>query len=389
MTRFWNFARKIWREERGASAVLFTVFLTGMTGLTGAAVDLGALYTAKGQLQNAADAAAKAAADTMLGTDANNNAVAQPAVGLSSAQSFAAANQALGVSLQLKNPLGSDFTIGYWNTATGAFDAGRTGLGLSDPNDLTGVQVKVRRDSSANTPVQTFFAGIVGLKQVEMSAQSTAFRGYPATVPPGTIKLPIALTGQHLLLPDGTPNCGHTYPLDAIAGWTSFFTTPNNVNTVNDYLTGHATIPNLKVGDVIYLNGDSISNSYFDTVYDNVRALFNANGVDANHDHKAESWQVTLPVVDQAVVAFNDADRPWPQRALAKVWGLVAVPSALACGPTTGHKVTGFATVTLTKVNNSDHSKVSGCVVCGVVAPGSSTGGGNFGSRSATAKLVR
>jgi len=94
------------KEERAATAVLFTVFLTAMVGLLGAAVDLGALYTAKAQLENAADAAALAAANTMLGTDANNNAIAQPGVGLASAQTYSAANQALGVSLQLKSPLG-------------------------------------------------------------------------------------------------------------------------------------------------------------------------------------------------------------------------------------------------------------------------------------------
>ncbi|MFH1035585.1 MAG: pilus assembly protein TadG-related protein [Pseudomonadota bacterium] len=339
------------REERGATAVLFTVFLTAMVGMMGAAVDMGALYAAKSQLQNAADAAALAAANTMLGIDVNNRAIAQPGTALTTARTFSAANQALGVSLQLKNPVGSDFTIGYWDDSTATFDPNRSGLGITNPDDLTGVLVKVRRDNSANTPVATFFASIVGIRRVELSAQSTAFLGFPGSVPAGTVDLPIAVLasaiGNGNGPVDGMPLTFHSNG-DQSAEWTTFFTWPANNPNVDKYVTGELPIPAIKVGDEINLTNGNLSNGTFH----DLQSRFEANAVNGQ-------WQVTLPVIGHVGCGANQSE------------------------------VVGFTTFVITEVLAAPQKLVNGFIRTQTVVTDSTTGGGNYGARAAVAKLVR
>lgn len=278
---------RLLREERGATAIFFTVFLTFALGLMGAAVDLGALATAKAQLQSAADAAAIAAADTMIGMS-NNTPIGQPYTALASAQTYAAANQALGVSLQLKNPPGADFTIGYWNPTTGAFQAGLTGMGITNANDLTGVQVTVRRDTSANTPVSTYFASIFGLNQVSLTATSTAFLGYPSQVPAGAMAMPIAVS-QSLASNASGPTCGTVLSIGQNSGsyWTSFFDSPCSNPAVDAYANGSKQAPLVNVGDSINITNGNLSNNTFG----DLQAQFNAHAVGGQ-------WTVVMPVID-------------------------------------------------------------------------------------------
>ena len=49
-------------DERGASAVLVAILLVPLLGFAAIALDVGALYVERGQLQNGADAAALAIA---------------------------------------------------------------------------------------------------------------------------------------------------------------------------------------------------------------------------------------------------------------------------------------------------------------------------------------
>jgi Flp pilus assembly protein TadG len=342
--------RSLWREEKGVAAAAMVVFLTGMVGVSALAVDLGVAYTAKAQLHNAADSAALAAADTMLGVGPNNNAVAQPGVALSTAVQFSSLNQAIGVNAALKNPPGADFTIGYWDSSKGAFDQNRTGLGLSNPNDLTAVSVKIRRDTQANTPVSTYFARIVGVEHINVSASSTAFRGFPEKVPAGTVDLPIAVLASAINGDDG-PNCGQSLTFhsngDQNAEWTTFFTWPANDPNVDAYVNGTLPIPALAIGDQIDLTNGNLSNGTFN----DLAARFNAEQTNGQ-------WQVTLPVIAAPGMGAN--------------LGAVA----------------GFCTFVITEVNLAPSKDLSGFLKCGVVIPSTPTGGGNYGSRASSSKLI-
>lgn len=66
--------RRLWRDNRGAAAVLFALSLMSIAGAAAVAVDLGSLFLAKRQLQGVADAAAMAAAQGSLSDGGTSSA---------------------------------------------------------------------------------------------------------------------------------------------------------------------------------------------------------------------------------------------------------------------------------------------------------------------------
>jgi Flp pilus assembly protein TadG len=342
--------RRFIEDERGVTAALVAVSLTATIGLTAAAVDLGMIYVAKGELQNAADAAALAAANTMISYDTTGRATAATGTALSTARTISGANQAIGINVPLKNPAGSDFVIGYWDTTTGDFDPNRTGMGIINPDDLTGVRVKIRRDQQANTPVSTYFAGIVGLRTANVAASSTALLGYSASVPAGTVDLPIAVSAGALTNGD-QPNCGESLTFHSEntenSEWTTFFTSPANNPNVDAYITGELQIPELKIGDALNVINGNLSNNTFD----DLASRFQSEATNGQ-------WTVILPVV---------------------TWGANATVAT----------VTGFCTFTITEVRGAPEKDLTGHLECQMVIPNSNTGGGNYGSRATAPKMVK
>lgn len=350
MNQFISRLRRLWREERGVTAPMTAIFLVALIGMLGAAVDLGALYSARGEVQNAADAAALAAANTMITWDANNLAIAHTDTALASAQNYSSRNRAQGVTLNLRQPVGDDFTIGYWDNQAGDFDLARTGMGLSDPDDITGVQVRVRRDDSANTPVRTFFSGIVGVNQVPIAATATAFLGWAGSAPAGGVDLPIAVD-EDALKGDGDPFCGKEITFhseqDENGSWTTFFDWPANSPTVDDYVCGCRETPQLDVGDMINITNGNLSNN----VFQHLKQRFNNHAVNGQ-------WTVTLPVYKSG-------------------------------GNSGAVEVVGFANMVITDVRTAPYKDVTGFLQCGTVVPNSVTGGPNFGARATVSRLVR
>ena len=334
-------------------AMVTAVMLTAIVALVGTAVDLGVLFTARSQLQNAADAAALAAADTLIAYDAQGQAVTQPDTAVSTAQQLTLANEALGQSLTL---LSDDITLGYWDGAVGDFDPNRTGPS-SNPDDLTGVRVKVRRDDLANSPVTTFFAGVVGVDQVGVSASATAFLGYAGSVEEGTVDLPIAVDEYALNGGDG-PLCGNSIDFhdenNENGSWTTFFDWPVNDPMVKKYACGCKEVPALKVGDMINLINGNLSNNTFNTL----KQRFENEGTDTNGDGLADEWEVVLPVYKH--------------------------------GANSGAaELVGFAHMVITGVQTAPYKNVTGYLQCGKVIPNSQTGGTDFGSRATYSKLIQ
>lgn len=337
------------RDERGMLAAMAAVMLTALVGITGAATDLGLLYTARNQLQNAADASALAAADAIITYDSSFNAQVDYQSAWSTAQQLAASNQAIGVNLTLLEP---DFVVGKWDLAGGQWIS--TGSS-SDPNDINAVQVTLRRDETANSPVSTYFAGIVGYGQVGVSAASLAFIGYAGSSPEGALALPIAVAADAVTGGDDAPDCGQALVFhderNENAEWTTFFDWPSNDPNVRDYVCGCKSSPALKVGDDINVINGNLSNQTFEAL----AARFQDEGEDVDGDGIADQWLVTLPVVE--------------------------------FGATTAH-VTGFAYFTITEVRTAPDKEVVGVLQCGMVVPDSATGGEDYGARAGHPKLI-
>jgi hypothetical protein len=166
--------------RRGSVAVLISISLVMFLGFVALAVDLGFLYVAYNQLQTCADAGAMAGASNLLdgtlfqGTpETPNNQVGQT-VARTVAEQYAELNRVVSdfpqVDTNSSNSTSGDIVLGYlanpWNRSSS--------LDTSDPSKFNAVQVRVRRTSSINGPVATFFAGVFGVTNASMTAKSTA-----------------------------------------------------------------------------------------------------------------------------------------------------------------------------------------------------------------------
>jgi hypothetical protein len=150
------------RRQRGVTAVLVTLMLTGLMGMAAMAVDLGVLYASKASAQTAADAAALAGAFTFL-TPSNP----QPTTAVDDAVALAGANSILGQPVAIT---AGDVTV---DTA----------------NQL--VTVTVPRTGANGIPA--FFLRIFGVSETDVVAHASAQAS------------PVA-TGSYCLRPIFVPN---------------------------------------------------------------------------------------------------------------------------------------------------------------------------------------
>ncbi len=166
-------------RRRGASLILVLVTLPVMLGMAALAVDVGAMYNTRTDLQRTADAAALAGAsayitDTMMlirqGTESST---------LITEIDYLASSRAAGTS-RLNPTFGTETTaLGVGDVQTGWIDVTSatspiTKLGVAAGNH-NAVQVTVRRsDEGANGPLELFFSGIFGVYNTNVSASATA-----------------------------------------------------------------------------------------------------------------------------------------------------------------------------------------------------------------------
>jgi Flp pilus assembly protein TadG len=185
------------RDERGVSMVFVAVALTALLGASALAVDVGALWVARTQLQNGADAAALGAAANMIDVSSPSS----PVVTLSDAEAMAqdVGSDNLAISALSLDVLTDDVTFGNWDLDTRTFD---TGVDLSDPEQVTAVQVKTRLDDNANGPLPAFMSRILGREEFDVTADAIAYLGWAGKVPENTLVLPIAIDCCKLAGPD-------------------------------------------------------------------------------------------------------------------------------------------------------------------------------------------
>lgn len=259
-----------WRDEKGVIGPFVAVMLVGFIAFIGAAVDLGMIYSARSQLQTAADSAALGAARNLL-TEVNGMAAANYDGAETTAINLVQANPFLGANLIWGGD--DSYEAGLWDLDAADFTS--TGF-TSDPEELNAVRVTLERN------VDTLFAKIVGVSTVKLTVKATGFlgcagNGTKADLPLVVHDTALATPGDELVFNNEN---------DENIQWTSFFTWPCNTNTIGDYLDDPASIPELNLGDDVSMN-----NGVIDTTLRDLDDLFNANQQDGE-------WRVILPVVD-------------------------------------------------------------------------------------------
>lgn len=129
-----------------------------MLGMVSLAVDWGRVQAAKGELQDAADAAARYAVRGIADSTYSAKAL-----------SAASENSVDGSSMILQ---AGDVELGTWNTATRTF-----ALGGASPD---AIRVTARRSASRNNAVPLIFGAAIGRRSVDMASVSIATVGSAA-----------------------------------------------------------------------------------------------------------------------------------------------------------------------------------------------------------------
>ncbi len=156
--------------QRGAVAIIVAASLVGLLGITALAVDVGHIFVARNQTQNAVDAAALRGASFLYsqGSMTPNFSASGPAV----------TNATNTVPLNTTVTANDTLTVqaNYWKT-----------LNPSAPTNEAAVMVTLTKQ------VKLYFAPIFGMQNTNVTASAVAVVQSPNTMGPGGINVPMTM----------------------------------------------------------------------------------------------------------------------------------------------------------------------------------------------------
>lgn len=391
-------AMKIFRSgnKKGIALIYIAILIVALIGFLGLVIDIGYMYVAKGQLQNAADAAALAGAAKLR----ENQTVFQQYSARFTAKAFASKNFAAREAVQIApgtilpdgNPNalspadvadGNDITIGNWNFVN--YSAGRT--------PINAIQVRTRRtvpsaDATSQGQISTFLGRIFSL----LPGGGIGFPFMGAGAEAIAVRQPLKTPGISICIRtcDIVPNrnCDPSSPLNASTA--DLILQKDHDDGINNGMAWTAfgctqapqIGPNGDVADRIWDRGDEVTrlcdlcittnngigaaireleDAFNSTTFDPKNKKFNANGTVA-------AWTVAVPVIDFQCNAFN----PTPD-CLVNPPGNVNTANS-ACPPgRQGHTeeryhVQQVAIMRITSINNRGAAPTKGitidCIKC-------------------------
>lgn len=186
------------RAPRGATAVIVAICLVMLCAFLALALNVGHLFSVKGELQNAADSAALAGAQDLDGTLVPITSTQSLVGAIPSGSDFAsrhATDTATGVEVKA-----GDVEIGYWNVQTRLFTAYPTTVSADFASCRTlpcinAVRARSYRDPNHSSSVPIAFGALLGKLTSDVGAEAVAVTGGPCGM--RCIGLPIVL-----------PDCG-------------------------------------------------------------------------------------------------------------------------------------------------------------------------------------
>lgn len=391
------------KNQRGATVLLVAIVLPVLAGFLALAVDIGYYMLTRNELQNVADAAALAGARQLgvlykdMTSDEQENYVCDPSTIVAIARDVSLQNVA--GDLEAVDLNAADVEMGTWvPSRTPKFMAT-----LERPN---AVRVTARRDEIANGPVLTFFARVIGIDTMEVSARATAALTGQATSEEGELELPVGISRKWFEDRTGTPCGDHikfspTTDPDACGGWTTF-TYGSNTNNLKDILDGDLESEGTTAGETEFkFTGGDLA-----AAFSNLLSLFQRKGydVDANDNwiYDYDGNMVRFATVEQGGVPLYELDADgnvvldkdgnpvqleYPDGTLRNkhAWETTVIVysnldgTADCSNPNQQKKVVGYARIRLTDVVDSPSRLVVGEIVCNYVDNADSRGGGGEG----------
>ncbi len=329
-------------RQRGATAVIVALMLTVLCGFVALVMNSGHVMAVRNQLQNATDAAALAGVRELNGTVA----------GVTSAQLVAANYAQLHITdkgMAVTIDPATDVVVGTWNFAApraSAFTAISAAPTASQLAAANAVLVNAGREASRNNPLDVFMGALLGKQKTDVSASAVAVMGGPGRNTCGL--LPLAFSSCAVTNDDGTLKCDATLTFNSNGadnmGFTNLIDTSGVTPPVMKQILG-GSCPVVSVGQPIWVqNGSDLTP---------VLADF----------RKYVGTQALVPVVD--------------------------VPGCQFVSAGVGAVVSGFMTVTITKVNGAPLNSIDIQIDCTTSPVATLGGGGNFGTTATQPMLVR
>ncbi len=365
-------------DERGAVAIFVALTLPVFIGIAALAVDVGYMMVAKNELQNIADGAALAGART-LGrlyecngdisgcpnpmpytnqlTYVADNTVIENAVN-DVASSNQAADSRAGIAIN-----SADIVIGTWDTLTNTLTTT-----LVSPD---AVRVTAWKRAGTNGPILTFFARVMGINTVDVSAVATAALTGSSSMGPGGLSLPVAINKSWMsTVPCNQNLTFHPSSAGTCSAWHSYDSSspyrPNAAsmrNMLDDLAALTYSSPETTAGVTQFDFTNGTLAALF--THDNIQNLFNVmkvkNDGKLDFDTNSATWTTAVPVFDDVLES---------------------------CSPNGLIKIVGFATIVITGVDPPPASTIYATVKCDNVEPGRG-GGGNYGTKGSIPGLVQ
>ena len=236
------------KDQRGGVAIIVAIIVLFIViAFMALAIDVGRLYATKNELQNVADAAALAGAGKLGDIYSNMTPMQQDTHDFSTDRVSIVAS-ARGVVGAGNNKVGGEnITIDLGDIIIYNINLASGDLTFPGPDNFTfgnsdsmpdAVRVIVRRDDTAggNSPISTFFAGILGWGTVNVRADATAALTTLDEVGPGEMNMPIGLS-ENLFPNDCKDTIQFSPTTTSCAGWHNFFDAIN-ANAMSDKLLG-------------------------------------------------------------------------------------------------------------------------------------------------------
>lgn len=199
--------------------VIAALGLVAFLGIASLAIDMGRLYAVRNELQNNADAAALAACNSLVVTDASGNAMRDATAAQTAAMTVAQRQSQLLGQTAVANGSRNDLTVtfGQWDIYAASPDTAWTDMGTTCGaySNANGVRVVLQRATGLNYgPVTTLLADVMGSQfQVEpVSVTATAYLGFALSTVPGGVDLPLAV-------PDTVITAANPQPKPWYARW--------------------------------------------------------------------------------------------------------------------------------------------------------------------------
>ena len=310
------YLKELIETQSGATMVVVAICIFILVAFTALAVDLGHLFVAHNELQNAADAGALAGAGSLyldegLAVNEGANQFAYDA---------AIANMSENKPVEVNAPFTNqdDVQRGHWSFGLGSLSRGfyqsdntapvqlwgRTTLQLDeDPDFINAVRVVTRRDQSE---IASFFARIFGHTGFKQSAEAVAYIGFAGTLKPAEADQPIAICKQSISDENGNYtgcnigrmlNSGSDASTHNTAGWTNFSQPCDTANAseMRGLICAGGNPAPVSYGEGIGATGG---------VQDNVFRALRDCWIDSAPTHNSvdglpnQPWELRLPVVD-------------------------------------------------------------------------------------------